>query len=110
MPRDGRQSLVLFGRPTPQAERRVLGERPIRRGAWIDLVLHIRWSTGGDGFVEAWLDGRPFTAGRVSGPTLYSPISNYLRLGFYRAKGVPTASQVYFDEVRLGGSYQAVAP
>lgn len=82
---------------------------PVRRGAWLDLVFHVRWSTGKDGFVEAWLDGRPFTAGKMYGPTLYSPVPNYLRLGLYRGKGFTTTNSVYYDEVRIGDSRQAVA-
>lgn len=106
----GRHVLTLLGRAARNAEPRTLGVRPMREGAWSDLVFHIRWSTGSDGFVEAWLDGRPFTAGKVYGRTLYSPASNYLRLGLYRGKGFTTRNQVYYDEVRIGDSYQAVAP
>jgi hypothetical protein len=107
---EGRHLLSLIGRPSPGAPRRTLGAQPVRKGEWIDLIFHIRWSTGGDGFVEAWLNGQPFTKGKVYGPTLYKPVSNYLRLGLYRGKGVPTTNHVFIDEVRIGDSYQAVAP
>lgn len=107
----GRQDfLMLVGHSAPQPPARKLGIQPIRRGEWNDLVFHINWSTGSDGFVEAWLNGRPWTQKKMYGPTLYSPISNYLRLGLYRALGVPTTNYVYYDEVRIGDSYQAVAP
>jgi hypothetical protein len=106
----GQRSLVLFGRSAARGERRVLGERPARTGAWMDLLFHIRWSTGGDGFVEAWLDGQSLTSGRKLGATLYSPDSNYLRLGLYRGKGASTTNRVYLDEIRIGESRQAVAP
>ncbi|MFL6258076.1 MAG: polysaccharide lyase [Thermoanaerobaculia bacterium] len=107
---EGRHLLSLIGRPSPGAPRRTLGARPVHKGAWIDLVFHIRWSIGNDGFVEAWLDGRPLTPGKVHGPTLYKPVSNYLRLGLYRGKGIPTTNHVFVDEVRIGSSYRAVAP
>jgi hypothetical protein len=107
---EGRHVLLLIGQTTSTGPPRTLGGRPIRLGVWIDLVFHVRWSTGRDGFVEAWLDGHPFTGGKKYAPTLYSPISNYLRLGLYRGKGVPTTNHVYYDEVRLGDSYPAVAP
>jgi hypothetical protein len=107
---DRGHALILIGQASPAAPPRTLGAGPIRQGAWTDLVFHIRWSTGKDGFVEAWLGGRPFTKGRMYGPTLYSPVSNYLRLGLYRRKGIPTTNHVYYDEVRIGDSYQAVAP
>jgi len=107
---EGQDVLVLVGQPSPYAPPRLFGSHAIRRETWIDLVFHIKGSTGNDGFVEAWLDGRPFTAGKLYGPTLYSPVSNYLRIGLYRRKGVPTTNHVFYDEVRLGDSYQAVAP
>jgi hypothetical protein len=61
-------------------------------------------------FLVLWADGRPFTAGKRYGPTLYSPQHNYLRLGLYRGKGFTTTNHVFYDEVRIGDSYQAVAP
>jgi hypothetical protein len=103
-------ALMLIGQASRTAPPRTLGLRPIRFGKWIDLVFHVHCSTRADGFVEAWLDGRPFTSGRQYGPTLYTPVANYLRLGLYRAKGVHTTNHVFYDEVRLGDSYQAVAP
>lgn len=109
-PKGGRHVLTLIGRGSPNVDGRRLGTQPIRRGAWLDLLFHIRWSTGRDGFVEAWLDGRPFTPGKMYGPTLYSPVSNYLRLGLYRGKGFTTTNSVYYDEVRIGGYRQAVIP
>jgi hypothetical protein len=107
---EGRHYLVLIGQASPKAPPRNLGSRPVRLGAWIDLVFHIHCSTGRGGFVEAWCDGQPLTAGRMRGPTLYTPVSNYLRLGLYRTKGIATTNQVFYDEVRIGSSYQAVAP
>jgi hypothetical protein len=103
-------ALMLIGQASSTSPPRTLGLRPIAFGKWIDLVFHIHCSTGADGFVEAWLDARPLTAGRQYGPTLYTPVANYLRLGLYRAKGVRTTTHVFYDEVRLGDSYQAVAP
>ncbi|HEY4592943.1 MAG TPA: polysaccharide lyase [Thermoanaerobaculia bacterium] len=107
---EGKHLLSLIGRPSPQTPRRTLAARPVRKGEWIDLIFHIRWSTGSDGFVEAWLDGQPFTTGKIYGPTLYRPVSNYLRIGLYRGRGIPTTNHVFIDEVRIGESYRAVAP
>ncbi len=102
--------LILISQRTPDAPARNLGARPIRRGRWADLAFHVRWSTGEDGYVEAWLDRQRFTRRRMYGNTLYSPVSNYLRLGLYRAKGVPTANHVFYDEVKVGSTYGAIAP
>jgi hypothetical protein len=110
VPHEGQDLLILVSQSSTKAPPRQLGTRPIRRETWNDLVVHVRSSMGPDGFVEAWLNGRPFTAGRMYGPTLYNPVPNYLRLGLYRRKGVPTINHVFYDEVRLGDSYLAVAP
>ncbi|HVR07228.1 MAG TPA: polysaccharide lyase [Thermoanaerobaculia bacterium] len=106
----GQETLSLVARATSASPPRTLATRQVRRGAWIDLVIQIRCSTGSDGFVAAWIDGKPFTAGSMKGPTLYTPTANYLRIGLYRGKGVQTTNSVYIDEVRVGDSYQAVAP
>jgi hypothetical protein len=106
-----RLALLLVGRSAPRAEQRILGSGPIRRESWIDLVFHIRWSMADDGFVEAWLNGQPFTPGRKRGATLYGELSNVLRLGLYRPKGsASTTDHLYLDEVRLGDSRAAVVP
>ena len=110
VPHEGQDLLILIGQSSPKAPPRHLGDRPIRRGVWNDLVFHLKSSMESDGFVEAWINDRPFTAGRMYGPTLYNPVPNYLRLGLYRGKGVPTINHVFYDEVRLGDSYRAVAP
>ena len=108
--RAGRPALLLSGRRTRGAAPRTLGEATFDKEAWTDVVFHVRWSTRDDGFVEGWMNGRPMTAGKQHGRTLYGPGSNYLRLGLYRNHGVPTANDVYYDEVRLGDSLAAVSP
>lgn len=105
-----RQSLRLVHQESPTAPPRGLGERPVERGRWLDLVFEARWSTGPDGLIRAWLDGTPLTDGDFHGPTLYNPLGNYLRFGYYRAKGGTTTDQVYFDEVLIGDSRAAVTP
>ncbi len=87
-----RLALLLVGRSAPRAAQRILGTQPIRQEAWIDLVFHIRWSTGGDGLVQAWIDGKPFTDGPMRGATLYGDLSNVLRFGLYRPKGSATTT------------------
>lgn len=111
IPDQDRLALLLIGRTAPRAGQRILGSRPILRDAWIDLVFHIRWSMEEDGFVEAWVDGLPFTAGKMRGATLYGEFSNVLRLGLYRPKrSASTTDHLFFDEVRLGDSRAAVVP
>lgn len=106
----GRQSLLLVHHESPSSPARRVGQRPIERGRWLDLVFEVRWSTGRDGRIRAWLDGAPLTDADVAGTNLYNPFGNYLRLGYYRAKGGTTTNHVYFDAVRIGDSRAAVAP
>src|SRR5581483_8648227 len=106
----GATMLVLVAHAAPRPPAVTLATRAIDRGVWHDLILHVRWSTQSDSFVEAWLDGTPFTAGRVRRATLFTPVSTYLRLGLYRHKHGSTTNVLYYDEVRLGDSYAAVRP
>lgn len=89
--------------------------RGIAKGQWHDVVLRVLWSTGWDGYVEAWLDGEHLTPSkggdyRVFRPTLNNRSGNYLKIGLYRSMAIRTVNSVYFDEVRIGDSFQAVAP
>jgi hypothetical protein len=106
---DGRQSLLLVHHASPEGPRTDLGHLSIERGRWVDLVLAVHWSTGPDGWVRAWLDGTPFTDGTFHGPTLYNGEGNYLRLGYYRAKGGTTTNRIYFDRVLLGETEAAAS-
>jgi hypothetical protein len=70
----------------------------------VDLLFHIGWSTGEDGFTEAWADGLPLTRSNTStsdpgadardsvrfkGRNMYYAFTDYLKLGLYRwAAGV----------------------
>jgi hypothetical protein len=103
-----RQTLLLVHHASPSSPARRLGERPIGRGRWLDLVFEVKESTGPDGYVRAWLDGESLIDSDVRGPTVYNPLGNYLRFGYYRAKGGTTTNHLYFDEVRIGDSRAAV--
>ncbi|HSN21512.1 MAG TPA: heparin lyase I family protein [Usitatibacter sp.] len=78
----------------------------IRRNRWYDFVYHVKWTSRGDGFLTAWLDGRKVLSHR--GPTLYPGISCYLKLANYHTPaGRP--SSIVFDRVIRGTSARAVA-
>jgi len=53
----------------------------IRKNVWYDFAYHVKWSSGGDGFIEAWVDG----VNKLShhGPTLYAGQGCYLKLANY---------------------------
>jgi RimJ/RimL family protein N-acetyltransferase len=53
----------------------------ITRNHWYEFVYHVRWSSGADGFFDAWVDGRSVLA--YHGPTLYAGQGCYLKLANY---------------------------
>lgn len=79
---------------------------PVEKNAWYDFVYHVRWSSGPDGFFNAWVNGVKKLAHR--GPTLYQGQGCYLKLGNYhtpvcdpypRCVGKDPPSSVIFDRV-----------
>ena len=84
------------------------------------MVFHIGWSPGADGFVEAFLNGKPFTPRnstprngtphKVFGPNMWNAASHYLKIGLFRSGETTTTNRVYFDEVRIGSARQKVVP
>jgi len=54
---------------------------PIIKNHWYEFVYHVHWSSGADGFFDAWVDGRSVLAYR--GPTLYVGQGCYLKLANY---------------------------
>lgn len=67
----------------------------IVRNAWYDFVYHVKWSSGSDGFFNAWVNGVQVLA--HTGPTLYegtdgTTLGCYLKLANYHdAFGQPTS-------------------
>jgi hypothetical protein len=83
----------------------VLG--PVKRNVWYDFVYHVRWSSGPDGFFNAWVNGERKLAHR--GPTLYEGQGCYFKLANYHSPfGLP--SSVIHDRVIRGSSREAVWP
>jgi hypothetical protein len=60
----------------------------ITKNSWYDFVYHVKWSSGNDGFFQAWVNGQQLL--NYSGPTLYVGESCYLKLANYHTPlGVP---------------------
>lgn len=79
---------VVTGPGDPGLHRVALG--PVQFDAWYDFVYHVLWSSGSDGYFQAWLDGRQVM--NYSGPTLYAGQSCYLKLANYHtALGLPVS-------------------
>jgi hypothetical protein len=91
----------------------------VESNRWYDLVVHFKFSTGSDGFIETWLDGQKIVD--MNGPNVHrrdccgvprEPIC-YLKIGSYKQYSHTAVRSVYFDEVRIGdssSSYAEVAP
>lgn len=71
------------------------------RGRWLDMVYHLRLSTGPRGLVRAWMNGEPIV--RYDGRLGYvedAPLS-YFRIGLYRDH-LPDSMTVSLAHFRRG--------
>ena len=88
----------------------------INKGQWYDLVFHIYWSDDDTAYIEAWLNGNYFTSfngtdNKYYKRNLYNRAGNYFKFGQYRGKDrTSNTNTVFFDEVKIGSSYNEVAP
>jgi polysaccharide lyase-like protein len=86
-----RRPPVIYAEGMPFQRKHILAQ--LRYDHWFHFLVHARWSTGSDGFVELWLNGRKAIR-RVYGATLRNPDSPassagtspgmYLSQGIYR--------------------------
>ncbi len=99
--------------------------QPLRRGAWIELLLHERFAV--DGWVEMWIDGRPvrFFSGGTYNPSHHRPTerlrmrtvdrsnggaANAAKIMQYRKRGMFRRATVYFSGLTLGATRESVEP
>jgi hypothetical protein len=77
---------VVNGPTDPGFYRAAIG--PVTKNVWYDFMYHVKWSSGSDGFFQAWLNGQQLM--NYSGATLYVGQSCYLKLANYHTPlGVP---------------------
>jgi hypothetical protein len=86
----------------------------IERNKWYDFVYHVKWSSGPDGYFDAWVNGVKKLSHR--GPTLYTGQGVYLKLANYHTPVcnpypgcTGPASSVIHDRVIRGTSPLAVS-
>ncbi len=86
----------------------------VNKGEWIDVIFHVFWSDDNDGYVEAWINDAPIINSpdnRYYGRNLFARTGNYFKFGQYRGHNATANTNiVYFDEVRIGTSYNEVKP
>ncbi|QRO00467.1 heparin lyase I family protein [Archangium violaceum] len=75
----------------------VVWSRPLVRGQWLDFIFHVKWSAKSSvGFVELYVNGQLVLPKKYSA-TLYSGMTNYLKVGLYRNSTIAPTGVVYHD-------------
>lgn len=107
---DGTHGLGILTRPNVESISSVIGEREIQLGEWNDIIFEVKWSMNNDGYIKAWLNGAPFTTTKHYAKNMYTSTPKKLKLGMYRGPNVLSENNIYYDEIRIGGSYEEVDP
>jgi len=87
----------------------------LERGEWQRFVVHVKWHPDSDeGFVELWHNGEQVLE-RTDVATMYrdgdgDAVPNYLKQGLYRTSGIEEDQTLYHDAMKVGTSYEEVAP
>ncbi len=112
----GLLSMVGYGGANNTDGRYDVALGQVQKNVWYDFVYHVRWSSGSDGFFDAWVNGKRVLSHR--GPTLYVGQGVYLKLANYHNPvcdpypaciGTHHASSVIHDRVVRGSTPLAVA-
>lgn len=122
--------LRLLYRQLPDFKAVTMATKIIPRGKWVDVIYHVKWSLYNDGYFEGWYRvvddiNDPGTYERLThlnpasgdykhyGPTIINSTNNYFKIGLYRSSNPNstgrTTGVIYYDEIRLGASFDEVA-
>ncbi len=88
----------------------------IHKGKWYDMVAHIYWNEDNSAYQEIWINGEPITPfngvdHKYYHRNLFNRAGNYFKFGQYRGKNKSEHTNIiYFDEVKIGSTYNEVAP
>ena len=102
-----------------QSGHRLLWTGPLKKGAWNDWVVHVKWNWQGNGFLDVWLNDVQVV--NDNGPNCYNDgQQRYFKWGIYKRAWSDTAAPftvarrvVINDGLRIGdhtASYREVAP
>ena len=97
-------STIATRSSSPGYHQTMLGQ--LVKNQWYDFVYHVKWSSGSDGYMDAWVNGVKKMAYR--GPTLYTGQGCYLKLANYHG-ATGTAISLIHDRVVRGKSAAAVS-
>jgi hypothetical protein len=83
----------------------------IKKGKWYTIRVNIKWSITNQGYIAAWLNGKPFTPfngihNKVYGTNLYNDIENTFKFGYYRYWDNSKPTPIYFDYILRTRSYE----
>ena len=77
------------------------------RGRWSDFLVHVKWTSGNNGFFRVYVNGEVEARYDWSGPTKRRGYGDvFFKFGMYTVKvtdEIP-ARVVYYDDVRKGSS------
>jgi hypothetical protein len=82
---------------------------PIRFGVWNDMVYHAQFSTGRDGRVEVWMNGKRVVTHAGANCLKEGENRIYNRIGLYRDQWKDPMT-IYFDNYTMGEALEAVDP
>jgi hypothetical protein len=80
---------------------------PVVRNVWYNFVYHVKWTSGSDGYFDAWVNGVQMMAYR--GPTLYAGQGVYLKLANYHTAFGQASSVVHTRVIRSHGPLDVFA-
>lgn len=84
--------------------------------SWQDVVVRARFSTTlANCILQVWLNGTKVVDAVPPPAVLLFPTTsadryNYWKVGYYRDSAIVSVATVYFDNVRIGGTYASVDP
>ncbi len=87
----------------------IVGSAPIVPGEWIDVAVRAVWSPDPTvGELEVIIDGADALGGVLHAANTYDLDPKVLKLGLYRGPGVTTDDTVFYDDIRIGNSWEQV--
>lgn len=114
---DGKMELRGNSNPRSSNQTYLIGNSiPVEKGKWYDFTAHIYWDDTDKGFIEAWLNKEYITPNngtdhKFYSANLYNRAGNYFKFGQYHGHIQPKNNNVvYFDEVKIGSTFQSVQP
>lgn len=81
---------------------------------WHDLVIEIKWSFTNSGYVASYVDNEPLTPfnglhNYIYGANMHNESPPYYKFGQYKYWDDSNIHEIYFDEVRVGDSFEEVS-